>query len=677
MASQPILPLPAKFLIWAHAALAAFVVYLAFRGGVAIEIFAFLPVLVLCVVASLLKVALPGIQGSVSMSFVFLIWGTARAGLGETIVMGLAATVAQSYGRTRRRPGIIQAVFNCSVITVSIGASAFAFHSPAVGAVIPGELARLMLAASAYFVTNTLPVAAVIALTEPVSLWNVWRQSYAWSFPHHLLGACLVRAVEFFRSFAGFEAGLMILPVVYLVYRTYVMHVRGLQDAVARAEQERRHAEETTNLHLRTIRALALAIEAKDKTTGEHLHRVQTYAVELGKEFGLSPSEMEALTAAAILHDVGKLAVPEWIISKPGKLTPEEFAKMKIHTVVGAEIVQSVNFPFDVTPLVRAHHEKWDGTGYPDGLKGEEIPMGARILTAVDCLDALASDRQYRKALPFDKAMGIVEAESGKSFDPRVVEVLKRRCYELEQLAKSTLDQNMIKLSIDTTVERGLAPDAGYAIGSSAADKVWKVPPEEAARERMLLDAIHARVGAFPSFADDLLAIKQPLGELVPFDCMALFQRKGEKLECTFADGESASLLLGMQVESGVGVSGWVEANRTALLNGNAVTEFGVMGTPRPGFSLASALSIPLESEFGPTGVLTIYSRQRDAFKTAHLRILLAISARLSYQMRMDTAGIVRTSTQAGSALASELNSLSEALDGSGVSNHLKMNAMP
>src|SRR3989440_6539273 len=115
--------------------------------------------------------------------------------------------------------------------------------------------------------------------------------------------------------------------------------------------------------------------------------------------------EMEALQAASLLHDIGKLAVPEHIISKPGRLTPEEFEKMKIHPVVGAEILERVQFPYPVVPIVRAHHEKWDGTGYPSGLAGEAIPIGARILSAVDCLDALASDRQYRRALPLDQAM--------------------------------------------------------------------------------------------------------------------------------------------------------------------------------------------------------------------------------------------------------------------------------
>src|SRR5205823_14205185 len=150
---------------------------------------------------------------------------------------------------------------------------------------------------------------------------------------------------------------------------------------------------------------LALAIEAKDQNTHDHLQRVNVYAMELARDLGLSTDDTEGLRAAAVLHDIGKLAVPEHIISKPGRLTPEEFDKMKIHPIVGAEILEQVRFPYPVAPIVRSHHEKWDGTGYPDGLSGDAIPIGARILAAVDCLDALASDRQYRRALPLDEAM--------------------------------------------------------------------------------------------------------------------------------------------------------------------------------------------------------------------------------------------------------------------------------
>src|SRR5205807_10389262 len=180
--------------------------------------------------------------------------------------------------------------------------------------------------------------------------------------------------------------------------RSYLLYLQRLED-------EKVHAEEVSSLHLRTIEALALAIEAKDHTTHDHLQRVQVYAMELAEDLKLGKSDQEALRAAALLHDIGKLAVPEHIISKPGRLTPEEFEKMKIHPVVGAEILERVKFPYPVVPIVRSHHEKYDGSGYPFGLKGDEIPIGARILSAVDYLDAMASDRQYRRAIALDEVM--------------------------------------------------------------------------------------------------------------------------------------------------------------------------------------------------------------------------------------------------------------------------------
>src|SRR6202020_1478084 len=232
---------------------------------------------------------------------------------------------------------------------------------------------------------------------------------------------------------------------------------------LGKLDDEKRHVEEMANLHLRTIEALALAIEAKDHTTHEHLQRVRVYAIEVGKELGVVGPELEALHAAALLHDIGKLAVPEHIISKPGRLTPEEFEKMKIHTLVGAEILERVRFPYPVVPIVRAHHEKLDGSGYPYGLKGTEIPIGARILSAVDYLDALASDRQYRRAMPLDEVMQRLSLESGKAFDPKVVEVLTRRYRSLENLAQAqSAAQSVPALPSALTISKGPAPDAGF-----------------------------------------------------------------------------------------------------------------------------------------------------------------------------------------------------------------------
>ncbi len=289
---------------------------------------------------------------------------------------------------------------------------------------------------------------------------SVWKGLFDWSFSFSLVGVSLAGIVHTANERLGWAFSLALLPPLYLVYRSIRLYF-------GKMEQEKAHAESMASLHLRTIEALATAIEAKDECTGDHLRRVQVYSLELAKHLGLSSDEVNALQAASILHDIGKLAVPDYIISKPGKLTPDEFDKMKVHTVVGAEILEQVAFPYPVAPIVRSHHEKWDGSGYPDGLKAEDIPIGARILSAVDCLDALASDRQYRRALPLDEAMDYVAGLSGRSFDPQVVEILKANYREFERLAQSTPLRNH-RLSKDLIVSRGDAPDAGFEKSASS-----------------------------------------------------------------------------------------------------------------------------------------------------------------------------------------------------------------
>ena len=203
---------------------------------------------------------------------------------------------------------------------------------------------------------------------------------------------------------------------IYLTYRTYKVY-RG------RIEDEQRHVQQTSDLHLATIEALARAIDAKDQNTQTHIRRVQTYAARMAKAVGLSTSEIQCVKTAALLHDIGKLAVPEHILSKPGPLTQEEFQKIRIHPEVGAEIIAAVPFPYPVAPIILSHHERWDGKGYPQGLKGEQIPIGARILTIVDYFDAITTERPYHKALPQDSAVALLRHESGLALDPTLVRV--------------------------------------------------------------------------------------------------------------------------------------------------------------------------------------------------------------------------------------------------------------
>ncbi|HEX8917111.1 MAG TPA: HD domain-containing phosphohydrolase, partial [Chloroflexota bacterium] len=406
--------------------------------------------LLVAILASRMKVHLPGITSSMSVNFLFILLGIVELSLPETLALGCAAILMQCFDRERPQP--VQVIFNVCGSAWAIAAAYQIYAMWVLRGTSRNPSLPLIAAACTYFVANTVPVATVISLTEHKSLRKIYAECYFWSFPYYLMGAGMAALVSYLSHILEWQTSLLMLPAVYLIYRSYRLYLGKL-------ENEKRHVEDMANLHLRTIEALALAIEAKDHTTHEHLQRVRVYATEVAKELKISAAEMEALQAAALLHDIGKLAVPEHIISKPGRLTPEEFEKMKIHPVVGAEILERVRFPYPVVPIVRAHHEKWDGSGYPFGLKGTEIPIGARILSAVDFLDALASDRQYRRAIPLQEVMARLNQESGKAFDPKVVEVLQRRYVEMESLVQGHAEQQMAwsKLSTDVKVERGHA----------------------------------------------------------------------------------------------------------------------------------------------------------------------------------------------------------------------------
>jgi putative nucleotidyltransferase with HDIG domain len=319
----------------------------------------------------------------------------------------------------------------------------------------------LALAATVYFLANTIPVALVIGWSSDTSPFANWRQEFLWYLPFYLVGAMLAVLADFIGIRFGWLTSLLLIPLVYTVYRAYCAQMAVIRD-------REQHAREVEALYMRTIEGLSMAVEAKDEGTHEHLMRVRVYVAELGRIMELEPSLMQALHIAAFLHDIGKLAVPEQILNKPGKLTPQEFEKIKIHTVVGAEILERVKFPYPVVPIVRSHHEAWDGSGYPDGLKGQEIPIGARILTVVDCFDALASDRPYRRALPVEEAMKIIRSRSGIQFDPEIVDLLEAHYPALEKMARQHISE-INPLETNIFIERGAAPGAGFETDTDTA----------------------------------------------------------------------------------------------------------------------------------------------------------------------------------------------------------------
>ncbi len=587
--------------------------------------------------ASGLKVRLPDVNGTMSVNFLFILLGILELSLPETMLIGCTATLVQCFLKMNRPAKFVRIVFNVfSMMPPAVAAAYYVFHASA--RLLGNSMALMIMAAgSVYFFANTLPVAAIISMAEGQPFRKTWRDCYFWSFPYYLAGAGLVALVHFINRFAGWQTTLLVLPIVYWIYRSYRLYLGKLEDEKRHVEDEKRHVEEVASLHLRTIEALALAIDAKDHTTHDHLQRVRVYAIEIGKELGLTDRDLDALKAASLLHDIGKLAVPEHIINKPGKLTPEEFDKMKIHPIVGSEILARVRFPYEVVPIVRSHHEKWDGSGYPDGLKGEEIPIGARILSAVDCLDALASDRPYRRALPLDAAMEEVLRQSGKDFDPQVVAILKRRYIELEQLARSEPAPIELALPIPSKVERGAAPAAGFE-ADSLGSKAGQVSTGDsfltsiaAARQeaQMLFELTHD-LGSSLSLDETLSLVSARLRKLIPYDAIALWIQHENILVPTYVNGDNFRMFASLRIPMGQGLSGWVAQNRKPIFNGNPSVEPGYLHDPTKFSTLRSAISVPLEGLNGLNGALTLYRIDPEAFSKDHLRILLAISSKVA-----------------------------------------------
>ncbi len=637
---NPSLPTPAKVFVAATAACGVAVLALAFSQWRSEHLLKFACYLIIAVLASTMKVKLPGIESSMSVHFLFVLLGILELSLGETLAIGCTAALVQSVWKTRHRPEAVKVVFNVlSMTPIAICFAYFAYH--ALSGYLRTSLPLLLLtAACVYFLANTIPVAIVITLSERHSLRTIWSETYFWSFPYYLAGAAVVGLVSFADRFIGWQNSLLILPIMYGIYRSYHMYLSRLEEERKRVEieslqveTEKSHVEQVCALHLRTIEGLALAIDAKDHTTHKHLQRVRTYAVEIAKDMGLSEEEIDALRAAALLHDIGKLAVPDHIINKPGRLTPEEFEKMKIHPIVGAEILEKVAFPYPVAPIVRSHHEKWNGKGYPDGLKGNDIPIGARILAAVDCLDALSSDRQYRKALPLDEAMKEVAKDAGAAFDPKVVEILQRRYRELEVLAVRGLERQSIdSLSFNCAVERGEMPAAGFAHDPSASanptDFLSSIA--SARQEAHTLFELSQDLGNSLSLDETLSLVAMRLRKLVPYDSIVVFVRKGDRITPEFVSGDNFRLFSSLSIPVGTGLCGWVAQNALPIINGNPAVEVGFRHDPKNISQPRSALVVPLEGVNGLVGVLALYQAEPDAFTGDHLRILQVVTARVA-----------------------------------------------
>ncbi len=580
--------------------------------------------LAVALTASIFKVQLPGIQATMSANFLFILVGILDLSYPETLLMGCLGGFVQTLWQSKPRPRPVQVLFNFANLALSITAANLVFHSHI--AFNFGMRWPLLLAAASttYFAINTMSVSGTIAMTERRNPVSVWKECYLWSFPYYMLGALIAGGVSVINRYLGWQVAILVLPIVYWIYRSYRVYLDRL-------EGEKKHSEEIADLHLRTIEALSLAIEAKDHNTHDHLKRVQRYALRIGQDLLLDESTLNAIRAAAMLHDIGKLAVPEQILSKPGRLTPEEFEKMKIHPIVGAEILDRVQFPYPVVPIVRSHHEKWDGSGYPDALSGETIPVGARILSVVDCFDALTSERPYRRAMSSQEAMAHLVSESGRSYDPRVVKCLETRYQELEAESSTTGEDSSVQ-SMFSKVERPAAPSAGFAEIPDEAEvraASFLASIVSARQEAQLLFELAQTLGNSLSLRETLSVVAVRLKEMIPHDSIVFYVCEEDTLVPRYVHGVDYDLFSSLRIPLGQGIAGWVAHTEKPIVNGDPMAETKYLGDPARVSVLQSALAVPLRGRSGVAGVLTLYLRAKQGFSKDHLRLLLAASSKL------------------------------------------------
>ena len=369
-----------------------------------------------------------------------------------------------------------------------------------------------------------------------------------------------------------------------------------------------------------------MAIDAKDQITHGHIRRVQAYAVGLARQVGVSNQTLiKAIEAAALLHDMGKLAVPEYILNKPGKLTGAEFEKMKLHASVGADILTAIDFPYPVVPIVRHHHENWDGSGYPDGLKGTDIPIGARILSVVDCFDALTSDRPYRPRLADEEAIRILNERRGTMYDPLIVDTFARVHSDISpEVATMTLPKHVLN---EIT---GSAHNRDLIVNNPRPDDI-----AASADEMSTLYELARALAGQASISDTGDVISKHLRRLVPFALSVLFiyEVSKDELEARHASGEGSSAVKGLRIPLGQRLSGWVAANRQTIINSDPVLDLGEIARalmPR----LRSCLSAPLLQDDRLVGVLTLYSTTSDGFSEDHRRVLEIVGRQISWTFK-------------------------------------------
>ena len=545
-------------------------------------LFALLLALAMATSAAKIDLPLGRGQSNLSLSHAVNFWALLALGPAEAVCIAAVSAWAQCTLRVGVRNPLHRILFSIGSLTLTVWLAGlplpWLMSTPGFASCVRSAA----IIAPLYFFTNTGLVALAIALSTRQPVSRVWHRNFFWSAPSYIAGAALA-AIATAASSRGWTGWLALLAMpLYLVFRSY-------HTVVSRLREEQDETRRAMEVQLATIESLALAIEARAGCTPEHIRSIQQYAAMLAEAAGLSDADVQAVRTAALLHDVGNMAVPEHILSKPEALTPEEFERVKIHPRVGAEILRNVPFGAPVSELVLCHHERWDGLGYPAGLYGDGIPLGARILAIADCYSTLQADRPYRPARNKEEAVAVLREYAGTAFDAALVELF------------------IARLDSSATSMAGDPADEPTWSDSRELDALEDIAG--AHREEQTLYEIAQALGSSLGISDAMALIHDKVSHLVPFVTCALFL--GDDTDgyvCRYAHGPGTEALFKWEPRS------WSEISLRLPSCAD--------GRSANGDGLTSLLPCPLRFEGRLIGGLVIYHSVANCFTDEHRRVL-------------------------------------------------------
>jgi putative nucleotidyltransferase with HDIG domain len=581
----------------------------------------------LTAITSALAIKIPELDLRISVAdtflFINLVLFGLQAGTITAALLGLAGSIRAKSADRR----LHFALFNMGALALSAYVSGQLFFRMLGTARLFGgpdmSLGQIMLPmcvlALTFYLCNSGSVATIIALELRKSIYRVWTENFRWTHVTYFTAAAVAALIVInVRSISPIMVGATI-PIILITYITFHSHKQRIEEGIRRIQ-------ELSKLYLRTVETLALAVDAKDQTTYGHVRRVHAYAMGLARLRGISDAnELLAIETGSLLHDIGKLAVDDYILNKPDQLSHQELEKMKAHTIAGEEILNHVEFPYPVSKIVRAHHERWDGKGYPDGLKGEQIPIGARMLAIVDSFDAMRSPRQYKVARTIQECVQELRGAAGSMYDPDLVELFTKNIDHLVAEATEAVG-NMRELSF-----RAYSGKSDSGSGTTESSAIPPIPDieSEANAELVSLDEFCTTLGKGLCLSDLLVHLDCRLRRLLRFSSCAFFLDDGDgSLRVAHAGGKFSDKLQNLRIGLGSGISGWVAAYGHPVMNSKAALEFKDL---RGDFgSLVHALVVPLSQNEICLGTISLYSVADTPFIDDHLRILQMAAKRVA-----------------------------------------------